>query len=165
MRTQCVSLCSWWCLAIHLSLAASVSDWNALNASVGGRLFSATPLSLPCFSYYEGQSRAPQPAQCREVQQAYLKPTYRAEHFGAYMYVSMQFYEIEYSGVCIYRPVRQPEWETCQATGARCLLDSTMPNNTAAYAPPQNCRQGSVPDYYVSCFFVVGRIKLLHPIP
>jgi hypothetical protein len=37
------------------------------------------------------------------------------------------------------------------STGDECALDWTNPTNTAAFAPPADCRQGSVPPYYVCC--------------
>jgi len=62
-----------------------------------------------------------------------LSPSYaivfRSQHFGAY--------EIT-------------QWETCQTSGDECLLDWTNPLNSAAFTPPQQCLQGSVPNFYVS---------------
>jgi hypothetical protein len=130
------------------------ADWTALNQTVGGRLHTGVPFSEPCFSLLAGGvSNTPNATQCAEIQSRNedhrtffrlltaighnieLDPSsaivFRSEHFGAY--------EIT-------------QWETCQTNGDECLLDWTNPLNSAAFAPPQQCRQGSVPNFYVRLF-------------
>lgn len=49
----------------------SPQDWTALNNTVGGRLALGIPWSMPCFSWYNGSSVQPQPAECKYVQENY----------------------------------------------------------------------------------------------
>ncbi|KAJ7848173.1 hypothetical protein B0H14DRAFT_3108904 [Mycena olivaceomarginata] len=51
---------------------------------------------------------------------------YRADNFGAYI---------------------NTQWETCQTTGAQCLLDASDPTNSTTMAP--ECQLGSVPGYFI----------------
>ncbi|KAJ7801760.1 hypothetical protein B0H14DRAFT_2528843 [Mycena olivaceomarginata] len=51
---------------------------------------------------------------------------YRADSFGAYI---------------------NTQWETCQTTGAQCLLDASDPTNSTTMAP--ECQLGSVPGYFI----------------
>ncbi|KAI0333866.1 FAD-binding domain-containing protein [Cubamyces sp. BRFM 1775] len=107
----------------------SEGQWEALNATVSGRLFIAAPISRPCFSNV-GPNVTGQADEggCEAVMQTYLDPETRSNTFGAFM---------------------NTEWETCQATSQQCLLDFTDPANAAAFSPPQVCAQGSVPRYYI----------------
>lgn len=41
------------------------------------------------------------------------------------------------------------QWERCQATNSRCVLDTSMPSNPDAFGIPQVCSQGSIPEYAV----------------
>ena len=50
--------------------------------------------------------------------------------------------------------VTQTNWASCQATGQSCNLDFALPSNPAVYAPPNQCYQGSISDYYVEAHSV-----------
>ncbi|THV00477.1 hypothetical protein K435DRAFT_854706 [Dendrothele bispora CBS 962.96] len=41
-----------------------------------------------------------------------------------------------------------PQWETCQRSSQKCLLDSMQPNNSAAWEG-MDCEQGSVSPRYI----------------
>ncbi|KAI5122687.1 hypothetical protein M0805_009740 [Coniferiporia weirii] len=103
------------------------AELSALNETVKGRLFRATPLALPCFSRYENTTHTVDDARCSVVQSEYTLPELRAPFFGAYM---------------------QPEWETCQASHQQCLLDSPDPTNPAAFEN-STCFLGSIAPYYI----------------
>lgn len=68
---------------------ASPPDWNALNTSVGGRLYTTTPFELPCFSTFDGQPVTADPAACASIQGNYTDGVFRVERFSAYMDVSV----------------------------------------------------------------------------
>ncbi|KAJ7813344.1 hypothetical protein B0H14DRAFT_3750618 [Mycena olivaceomarginata] len=53
-------------------------------------------------------------------------PLYRTDNFGAYI---------------------NTQWETCQTTGAQCLLDASDPTNSTTMAP--ECQLGTVPGYFI----------------
>ncbi|KAJ6484528.1 hypothetical protein DFH09DRAFT_1211300 [Mycena vulgaris] len=117
-----------------LSLASSTQlqdvspqQWRALNATVGGRLRSAAPFALPCFSLYNNHSVPTDAGECSAIQANYSSPTFRLESFSANMNV---------------------EYETCLSTGSRCLLDSTNPRNPLA-TEGISCDQGEIPPYYI----------------
>jgi hypothetical protein len=63
------------------------ADWATLNQTVGGRLHSATPLALPCFSIYNNATVTPNPALCSEVMSNYFNPDYRVSKYAAAMQV------------------------------------------------------------------------------
>lgn len=46
-----------------------------------------------------------------------------------------------------------PQWETCQTTGAQCLLDYTNTLDLTPVTPPRECLLGSIPPYFVRSFF------------
>ncbi|EKM56474.1 uncharacterized protein PHACADRAFT_92497 [Phanerochaete carnosa HHB-10118-sp] len=102
-------------------------QWAALNCSVDGHLHLSRPFELPCFSLFEGQAVSPDSAACTAVQANYTDPVFRSEHFGAYM---------------------QSQWETCQVTGASCLLDDSDPTNPAAYQS-KDCQTGNIAPVYI----------------
>ncbi|KAF7373944.1 Cytokinin dehydrogenase 11 [Mycena sanguinolenta] len=91
-----------------------------LSTSVGGRLFSGAPVAHPCFRSSPGDR-----AECVTVQNQYLNETYRTDNFGAWI---------------------NTQWETCQSTGAQCLLDSSDPTGTI---PSESCQLGSVPGLFI----------------
>jgi hypothetical protein len=62
----------------------------------------------------------------------YLSTVYRRDNFGAYI---------------------NTQWETCQTTGAQCLLDASDPTNSTTMAP--ECQLGTVPGYFVSISVIV----------
>ncbi|KAF9072912.1 hypothetical protein BDP27DRAFT_1319624 [Rhodocollybia butyracea] len=43
----------------------------------------------------------------------------------------------------------EAQWETCQTTGAQCLLDYTNTSNLSPIAPPRECLLGSIPPYFI----------------
>ncbi|KAJ7017040.1 hypothetical protein C8F04DRAFT_484826 [Mycena alexandri] len=92
---------------------------DTLRTAVDGRLFPGVPLAYPCF-HNEGGS------DCHTVQSQYLNETYRADNFGAFI---------------------NTQWETCQSTGAQCLLDSSDPNNPNATSG--HCELGSIAQYFI----------------
>lgn len=65
------------------------AQWKALNTSVGGRLFMATPYAKPCYSFYNGVMSTPDTMQCKAVQDGYTDEQSIANNFGGYLYVSM----------------------------------------------------------------------------
>ncbi|KAG7091879.1 hypothetical protein E1B28_008280 [Marasmius oreades] len=107
--------------------AASPQEWKRLGESLQGRLHPAIPLSAPCFSVVNGRNVQRSESACREVQQGYTKPDFRFTAASARM---------------------NPQWETCMSTSEGCLLDSLNPNNSAAWAG-RDCKQGSVPPYFI----------------
>ncbi|KAF8868758.1 hypothetical protein CPB84DRAFT_1755767 [Gymnopilus junonius] len=116
-----------------LNLAAATRGtspaWNALNSTVGGRLQVGVPLAQPCFSLLNGGApNVPNPTECSDIQTNYENHIFRSDHFGAYEII---------------------QWETCQTTGDECLLDWTNATNPQAFAPPAQCRQGSISNYYI----------------
>ena len=96
--------------------------WTALNTTVGGRLFQGTPFAKPCF----GDELT---AQCASVRAGYTDEWTRASTPGAWI---------------------NTQWETCQASGAQCLLgDIGQEANGSANGSSASCEQGSVPLYFV----------------
>ncbi|KAI0341808.1 FAD-binding domain-containing protein [Trametopsis cervina] len=108
--------------------AVDVQSLNALNATVGGRLHTAKPVSSPCFSTFDGEFVGRDEAACAVVEAGYVDTLYRTSQFGAYVV---------------------PQWETCQATSRGCLLNNNDPSDPQAWQTA-NCSQGSVPPYYVN---------------
>ena len=64
-----------------LPLTLAQSKFASLNATLGGRLGAARPISEPC--YDDGTSAA-----CSYVQENYVNSTFRGDDYGATMYVS-----------------------------------------------------------------------------
>ncbi|KAI5118822.1 hypothetical protein M0805_009400 [Coniferiporia weirii] len=113
---------------VTLSAAlAFPADWQALNASVEGRLFQGTPYSRPCFSSARRTGGVFDSEECTLIQNNYTTRDLRIQEFGAYM---------------------NTEWETCQLSPQECLLDSSQPGNTLAF-DNRTCEQGSVPSAYI----------------
>ncbi|PCH44707.1 FAD-binding domain-containing protein [Wolfiporia cocos MD-104 SS10] len=104
-------------------------EFAALNETVGGRLYTAVPWELPCFSEYNGTAVTPDEAACAIVQDNYTDPFTRVTHFGAYM---------------------ASQWETCQAESpnAGCLLDLSDPTDPDAF-DGVDCQLGNIPSYYI----------------
>ncbi|KAI0711522.1 FAD-binding domain-containing protein [Earliella scabrosa] len=102
---------------------------NLLNITVGGRLKAAEPFEKACFSTVQGKPVTVDSSACSALQANYTNPSYRVEHFGAYMIT---------------------QWETCQASPGieGCLLDSKNPANPLAYTGV-NCQLGNIPSHYI----------------
>ncbi|KAJ7582378.1 FAD-binding domain-containing protein [Mycena floridula] len=104
--------------------------WLALNATVQGRLSHGIPFARPCFQQAAPGTLGNFSAEgCATVTESYLDRLTLADNFGAYF---------------------NTQWETCQRTGAECLLDWTNPNNSAADTPPRVCSQGSIPQFAIN---------------
>ncbi|KAH8197313.1 hypothetical protein TruAng_008517 [Truncatella angustata] len=106
----------------------------ALNDSLHGILQPARPVSLPCFSSYNGRPNTADAAACAVVRGNYTTNAFRAALPAAFM--NMQ------NEMCLSDPTDQ------------CLLDTTVsPPGVPTGAGSAACGQGSVPDYYaeVAC--------------
>ncbi|KAH7335064.1 FAD-binding domain-containing protein [Rhizoctonia solani] len=106
------------------------SEWNTLNATVGGRLERGVPIARDC--YAQAGVNITDPAaglDCATVQGRYADHPWRAGIYSARM--SLQ-------------------WETCQKTNQGCLLDPKNPKNATAFSAPRVCDQGSVSPYYIA---------------
>ncbi|KAK0227831.1 FAD-binding domain-containing protein [Armillaria fumosa] len=109
------------------SAVPTTAEWLNLAHSVDGRLHGALPFPSSCFSTVNGASSTPNETECAGVQATYTNATVRSEHFSAYML---------------------PQWEMCQKTSERCLLDPSDTSNPAAFGD-SDCLQGSVPSHYI----------------
>ena len=136
----------------------------AFNASIGGRLAFGVPWPEPCFSSYNGVAVIPNSTQCAFVEQNFFNnhrasQSYvhgvvanpgvvevRSDQFGAYSAVRHLGIALQDSALSV---TFQTQYEACMSTGDECELDWTNSTNTAAFAPPAVCKQGSVPPYYV----------------
>ncbi|OCL14667.1 isoamyl alcohol oxidase [Glonium stellatum] len=86
------------------------------------------PLSLPCFSTYNGHPIQRDVTACVAIQANYTLDTFRSPQFGAFM---------------------NGQGEICLSNASdQCLLDNTNPNDPIAYTNV-SCNQGSVSPYYV----------------
>ncbi|KAF7290557.1 FAD-binding domain-containing protein [Mycena indigotica] len=101
--------------------AGPVDIWVALNETLGGRVFQAAPLAQPCFD-------DPASDKCKETQELYQNEKFRTKQASGYTW---------------------GQWETCQASGAQCLLDFAVPTDKTAFSSPNTCRLGSIPDYFI----------------
>ncbi|CAE7101371.1 unnamed protein product [Rhizoctonia solani] len=127
-------------------LSISKSEWDAFNATVGGRLSRGVPFARDCFSLVgTGVGPTSPGTDCGTVQAKYLDN-------GAYLHVinCPQFrFCLEAFREQLYGPREVTQWEICQKTNEGCLLDSNNPGNASAYSPPAVCHQGSVSPYYL----------------
>ncbi|OCK96418.1 FAD-binding domain-containing protein [Cenococcum geophilum 1.58] len=113
---------------LYLCASISETEWQSLNATINGHLHRGTPLSLPCFSTYNGHSVQRDAVACVAIQTNYTLNTFRSPQFGAFM---------------------NGQGEICLSNATdQCLLDNTNPNNPIAYTNV-SCNQGSVSPYYV----------------
>ena len=79
-----------WQITAAESLGAntvSVQKWFKLNETVGGKLYSALPVSASCFHVVNGKNVSVDAKACQIVQDGYTSPAFRAPKFGAYMLV------------------------------------------------------------------------------
>lgn len=115
-------------LASSVANAANISSWSALNASVHGHLHENKPLSLFCFSSYNGRPFASDAEKCAIVQDNYTSPELRGAVPNGYMNNQDE--------MCASNPRDQ------------CLLDNNDPSNLSLIRN-YTCAQGNVPDYYI----------------
>ncbi|KAJ6610477.1 FAD-binding domain-containing protein [Mycena sp. CBHHK59/15] len=120
-------------LAVGLFLAQSsfalptAKEWQEFSASLGGRLRSTAPLAAPCFPLVNGHKSTVDPEACAAVQAGYMLADFRSHRYPAFMF---------------------PQWETCQRTEEKCLLDASNTSNPVAWSVP--CLQGGVSEYYLA---------------
>lgn len=144
--------------------ARKPNKWQTLNSTVGGRLRASMPFARPCFTLASVDVGSSNPIECMSITENYLNHckclrecaawdaqskellVTRSETFGTYMNVLSSYLLIH----AYLNRIPQTQWETCQQRSTQCLLDDTLPNNTAAYHLPWSCAQGSIPNYYVS---------------
>ncbi|KAF7344002.1 Cytokinin dehydrogenase 11 [Mycena venus] len=110
-------------LAIHSNFAPNA--FADLFTAVSGRLFPGVPLASPCFGVGAENENG---LLHRSGTNQYLNETFRADIFGAFI---------------------NTQWETCQATGAQCLLDSANTTNPKATSASEACEQGSIPSHFI----------------
>ncbi|KAF8901301.1 hypothetical protein CPB85DRAFT_1256387 [Mucidula mucida] len=102
---------------------ATPSDWADLKAQVSGRLYEAVPFARSCFGGDAHNDTA-----CALVQAGYDDATNRSSSANAYL---------------------NPQWESCQSSGAQCTLDYLDPTNAAAFSAPSTCEMGSIATHYI----------------
>ncbi|KAJ3792555.1 hypothetical protein GGU11DRAFT_858736 [Lentinula aff. detonsa] len=112
---------------VAASATPTDEQWAQLNQTVGGRLYTSLPLAASCFSTVNGLPSTPNDTECTLVQQGYTQPDFRFAHYSAHM---------------------MPQWETCQSTVQRCLLNSNDPSDPAAWEDNE-CWQGAIAPYYI----------------
>lgn len=98
-----------------------------LNATVGGRLRTATPLALPCFSSYDGRPVSPDSQACGAVQANYHSQPFRSRGYGSTIFGA---------------------WDSCLSKEEKCLLDYNNPANPEAYNGTE-CSRGSISEHYL----------------
>lgn len=65
----------------------SPEDWQALNKSVGGKLFATLPVGLPCYDNFNGEPRSPDEAACANVVANKKNMTFLTTQIGGYTQV------------------------------------------------------------------------------
>ncbi|PYH42437.1 FAD-binding domain-containing protein [Aspergillus saccharolyticus JOP 1030-1] len=105
--------------------------WTTLNATLQGRLHTASPLARPCFSRYNGQPILPEPSQCSELQAHYTSSAYRTEFYSGFMH--------DQNEICA---------ASTHANASQCLLDPSDPTDPTAVSAHE-CGQGSVSRFYI----------------
>ncbi|KAF8142702.1 hypothetical protein K438DRAFT_1691886 [Mycena galopus ATCC 62051] len=102
--------------------AVPTDIWTALTARFGDRVLKGTPFAQPCFINASS-------AECASVQELYQNEKTRTAQASGYTW---------------------GQWETCQDTGAQCLLDFAVPTDAAATrAGPDSCELGGIPDHFI----------------
>ena len=75
--------------AIPATYKVKPSEWAALNASIGGRLYATgRPIGFPCFTSYNGTGKTPDIAACTDVMNKQNNGTFVATNYGGYFQVS-----------------------------------------------------------------------------
>jgi hypothetical protein len=71
-------------------ISSITSDqWSALNRTVNGRLYKATPPAKSCYSFYNGDLTKPDLLQCKAIQDGYTNEVSIANTFGGFQSVSV----------------------------------------------------------------------------
>ncbi|THU86516.1 FAD-binding domain-containing protein [Dendrothele bispora CBS 962.96] len=103
-------------------------QWDALNASVDGRLAISVPLAQPCFDSVEGvvgsDSLVPNTVRCSAVQSVWTNTTFRVQQFGAYEQIFSE-----------------------RLHGEGCDLNALDPKDPAAMNT--TCQLGSIPPLHI----------------
>ena len=129
-------------------------NWNALNATLGGRLSIIVPYSHSCFVQPFNSSA------CVALRSNYLD---EGENHSTHLLIddsrvmSLPVTRSNTPGAYI-----QTQWETCQATNQECLLDYLNLGDVAPTLPPFQCKQGSVPSYFVSTLVAIMYVMSLY---
>lgn len=120
---------SWSLITIlPYTVALGQAEWDALNATVDGRLHVNKPFALPCFSFYDRSPVETDEESCTAIRENYTMSDFRANHANGYYYSQGE--------ICLSDPLDE------------CVLDSSV---TPAGGPAAgaSCNQGSVPSYYI----------------
>ena len=75
-------------LPVAIAHERAYQEFGILNATIGGRLQSAKPLALPCFSNYDGHPVTPDLQACSFAQDNYDSQPYRSLRYGNTLSVS-----------------------------------------------------------------------------
>ncbi|KAK7057881.1 FAD-binding domain-containing protein [Favolaschia claudopus] len=105
----------------QVPLTAPTDIWTTLSTRFGDRAVKAAPFAEPCFTNITSP-------ECLSVQELYQNEKTRTAQASGYTW---------------------GQWETCQKTGAQCLLDFAVPTDPAAASAPNTCERGSIPDYFI----------------
>ena len=76
--------------------AATPHQWEALNVTVGGRLYAGVPVAKPCFSQFSSTNRimgsgSPNQEACGRAIAGYDTSDYITSQFGGYTNVSAHY--------------------------------------------------------------------------
>ncbi|KAL2828516.1 hypothetical protein BDW59DRAFT_178861 [Aspergillus cavernicola] len=107
-------------------LSVSQSAWEALNASVSGRLNNGIPMLAPCYDVYNGEEQVLNIEECNLLQEHRSDHLFVSDRFGGY---------------------QESNWGGCQVTGESCAMSTTVPDLDTPVT--RLCAQGSVAWKYV----------------
>lgn len=127
---------------------ASPEDWDQLAARV--QLNRNVPFAQSCFSGATHDATA-----CNTVQVGYDDAC--KSHFHRIVIDTNFSLVNRTNSPAAYM---NPQWESCQKSGAQCTLDYLDPTNPAAFTAPSICELGSVSSYYVRTVSFCVRIIL-----
>ncbi|KAI0319090.1 FAD-binding domain-containing protein [Amylostereum chailletii] len=99
------------------------------GAGIKDLLIPTVPFAASCFSLLNNVTRTVDESACTAVQANYTNRFLRVAEPGAYM---------------------TTQWETCQTSGAKCLLDDVNPSDPLAFTSGLQCSQGSVPRFSIA---------------
>ena len=122
------------CLVIWIqSVSCNNCIWPSLDKTLGGRLKAGTPLSLPCFSEYEGQLISQDLSTCAQIQGNYTSSDFPAQFYSGF--------------------TNNPD-EMCASNATdQCLLDPNNPTDPIAFKNT-SCNQGIVSPYYIEVQYI-----------